>query len=206
MYLTRYQSMKIPVSFRTAYARADKQILVDSGATDNFIHPRLIRRLALGTQRLERSRKIWNIDRTNNKAGKITDYVDLSVQTGKKQDKMRFLVTDLGHEDLILGYPWLATFEPKFSWADGTIEVEHLPVVIRSLNWETRLTKTTIARTEVEPMTTQQKAQIVEDLEEECFTISTRLVQEARQYQEEVKIPEEYQRCHDAQPIVRICG
>ena len=36
VYLTRYQSMKIPVSFRTAYARADKQILVNSGATDNY--------------------------------------------------------------------------------------------------------------------------------------------------------------------------
>ena len=46
------------------------------------------------------------------------DYVDLNVQTGKKQNKMRFLVTDLGHKDLILGYPWLATFKPKFSWAD----------------------------------------------------------------------------------------
>ena len=67
-------------------------------------------------------------------------------------------------------------------------------MVVKLLNWETRLTKTTIARTEVEPMTTQQKAQAVEDLEEECFTISTRLAQEAHQYQKEVKVPEEYQR------------
>ena len=40
----------------------------------------------------------------------------------------------------------------------------------------------------------QEKAQIVEELEEECFTISTRLAQEAHQYQQEVKVPEEYQR------------
>ena len=60
--------------------------------------------------------------------------MDLNVQTRKKQNKMRFLVTDLGHKDLILGYPWLATFEPKFSWADGTINVENLLVIIRSLN------------------------------------------------------------------------
>ena len=39
VYLARYRSMKIPISFQTTYARADKQILVDSGATDNFIHP-----------------------------------------------------------------------------------------------------------------------------------------------------------------------
>ena len=194
VYLARYQSMKIPVSFWTAYARADKQILVDLGATDNFIHPQLVKRLALGTQKLERARKIWNINGTNNRAGQITDYVDLSVQMGKKQTKMQFLITDLGHEDLILGYPWLATFKPGFSWADGTIDTEHLPVIIRSLNWETRLTKTTISWMMTEPISTQSKSQIVEELEEECFTISTRLVQEAHQYQQEVKVPNEYQR------------
>ena len=47
---------------------------------------------------------------------------------------------------------------------------------------------------EVKPMTDQQKTLVVEDLEEECFTISTRLAQEAHQYQKEVKVPEEYQR------------
>ena len=120
--------------------------------------------------------------------------MDLSVQTGQKQNKMRFLVTDLGHKDLILGYPWLATFEPKFRWADGTIDTEYLPVIVKSLNWDTRLTKTTISQAMVEPISNQEKTQIVEELEEECFTISTRLAQEAHQYQQEVKIPEEYQR------------
>ena len=119
--------------------------------------------------------------------------MDLSVQTGQKQNKMRFLVTYLGHEDLILGYPWLATFEPKFGWADGTIDTEYLPVIVKSLNWETRLTKTTISQATVELISNQEKTQIVEELEEECFTISTRLAQEAHQYQQEVKIPKEYQ-------------
>jgi hypothetical protein len=71
--------MKIPVSFRTSQAMADKSILVDSGATDNFIDPRLIKRLGLGTQALERPKKIWNIDGTNNKAGLIQNYVDLEI-------------------------------------------------------------------------------------------------------------------------------
>ena len=116
------------------------------------------------------------------------------MQTGKKQAKIRFLIPDLGHEDLILGYPWLATFEPGFSWVDGTIDMEHLPVVVKLLNWETRLTKSTISQTTVELITTQKKAQIVEELEEECFSILTKLVQEAQQYQQEVKILDEYQR------------
>ena len=89
---------------------------------------------------------------------------------------MRFLVTDLGHEDLILGYPWLATFEPRFSWADGTIDTEYLPVIVKSLNWETRLTKATISRVTTEQMPMQEREQIVEELEEECFTISVTLL------------------------------
>jgi hypothetical protein len=88
VYLTRYRSMKIPVSFRTSKAMADKSILVDSGATDNFIDPRLIKRLGLGTQALERPKKIWNIDGTNNKAGLIQDYVDLEVRTGDQEKQM----------------------------------------------------------------------------------------------------------------------
>ena len=59
--------MKVPVSFRTLHAMANKTILVDSGATDNFIHPKLLKLLGLGRQLLERPQKIWNIDGTTNK-------------------------------------------------------------------------------------------------------------------------------------------
>ena len=98
-------SQKVPVSFRTLHATADKTILVDSGATDNFIHPKLLRRLGLGSRPLERPRKIWNIDGMMNKAGALTHCVNLEVRTGNRQEVMKFLVTDLGGEDLILGYP-----------------------------------------------------------------------------------------------------
>ena len=114
--------MKVPVSFRTLHAMADKTILVDSGAMDNFIHPKLLKRLGLGSQPLERPQKIWNIDGTTNKAGALTHCVDLEVHTGERQEVMKFLVTDLGGEDLILGYPWLSTFEPKFRWRDTLLQ------------------------------------------------------------------------------------
>jgi hypothetical protein len=53
----------------------------------------------------------------------ISDDVDLNVQSGNKGTKMRFLITDLGLEDLSLGYPWLAYFEQKFSWKEGVIDI-----------------------------------------------------------------------------------
>ena len=67
-------------------------------------------------------------------------------------------------------------------------------MIVRSLDWETRLTKTTISQIMAEPVSSQERMHIVEELEEECFTILMRLAQEAHQYQQEVKVPEEYER------------
>ena len=64
--------MRIPVSTRTSYSMANKVALVDSGATDNFIHPNFAARMGLKPAKLERPRKIWNIDNTENEAGMIT--------------------------------------------------------------------------------------------------------------------------------------
>ena len=74
------------------------------------------------------------------------------------------------------------------------MDMEYLPVIVKSLNWETRLTKSMISQTTMEPILIKERQQIVEELEEEYFSISTRLAQEAHQHQQEVKVPEEYQR------------
>ena len=126
----------------------------------------------------------------------ITDFVDLSVRVNQEVAKMRFLVTDLGIEDAILGYPWLARFEPQFGWKEGIIDTNFLPIVMQSLNWEEQ-TKQTIARIVTEPMTEEEKDRIVEELCKECATtasIATKLAQDANQYTKEVPIPDEYQR------------
>jgi hypothetical protein len=134
VYITRYRSMRIPVSIRTSYFMADKRALVDSGATDNFMHPNFATKMGLGMKELPTPRKIFNIDNTTNKSGKITHYLDLDVYTKGIHREMRFLITDIGSEDILLGYPWLASFEPKFSWRHAVIDERTLPVVISSVN------------------------------------------------------------------------
>ena len=46
---------------------------------------------------------------------------------------MRFLITDIGREDVLLGYPWLAAYEPCFSWKHGTIDEGNLLVVLKTI-------------------------------------------------------------------------
>ena len=111
---------------------AEKKALVDSGATDNFIHPAFAKRLGLSMTPLEKPKKIYNIDNTSNKSGSITHSLELKVTTKGTDRIMRFLVTDIGNEDILLGYPWLATFEPKFGWKNAIIETQALPIIISS--------------------------------------------------------------------------
>ena len=47
---------------------------------------------------------------------------------------MHFLITNIGKEDILLGYPWLATYELKFKWRGVTIGEDALPIIIRSVN------------------------------------------------------------------------
>ena len=182
------------------HATADKTILVDSGAKDNFIHPKLLKQLGLGSQPLERPRKIWNIDGTTNKAGVLTHCVDLEVHTGDRQEVMKFLVTDLGGEDLILGYPWLSTFEPKFRWRDALIDTSFLPIIIQSVDWRKSRIKPVIARIikgqRIRVQRQSQQEAIFRELERESSLkgISIELSREAGKFTQEVEVPEEYQR------------
>src|SRR6266702_1670232 len=121
--------MRIPISIRTSSAMADIKGLVDSGATDCFMSPTIVRRMGLGKQTLDKPRKIWNINNTKNKDGLITHYIDLKIQTCGIHRNMRFLITNIGQEDIVLGYPWLATYEPKFNCKYETTDTTTLHTV-----------------------------------------------------------------------------
>ena len=182
--------MRVPVSIHTRYFMADKKALVDSGATDNFIHPAFAKRLGLAMTPLEKPKRIYNIDNTSNKAGSITHSLELKVTTKGIEKVMRFLVTDIGHEDLLLGYPWLATFEPKFGWKDAIIEMGALPILISS-------TQPVDSRTVIANLQSQEeKETVIRELEESTTIrgIATKLAIQAGEGKKKVKVPAIYSR------------
>jgi hypothetical protein len=169
---------------------ADKQVLVDSGATDNFIHPNFAKRMGLGSKELANPKRIYNINKTTNKAGMITHYLDLNVVTKGIHKEMRFLITDIGKEDILLGYPWLAMFEPKFQWRSATIEPNTLPVILSSINPRIIRSQPTIATA----LTDEDKQNIIEQLEEESTIrgISMDLAIQAGEQTKAQLLPQEY--------------
>ena len=101
---------------------------------------------------------------------------------------MRFLVTDIGHEDILLGYPWLATFEPKFKWKSVIIETTALPIILTSTHPVE--SQEVIARLQAN----EEKNAIVRQLEETTTIrgIATELAIQAGEGKKKVEIPTEY--------------
>ena len=181
--------MRVPVSIHTRYFMADKKALVDSGATDNFIHPAFAKRLGLTMTPLEKPKWIYNIDNTSNKSGSITHSLELKVTTKGIDKVMRFLVTNIGNEDILLRYPWLATFEPKFGWKDAVIETQALPIIIAStIPVDARLVIAGL-------QTPEEKNNIVQELEETTTIrgIATELAIQAGEGSKKVEIPAVYE-------------
>ena len=101
---------------------------------------------------------------------------------------MRFLVTDIGNEDVLLGYPWLATFEPKFGWKNAVIEMGALPIIISSTHLvESRLVIAGLQSQE-------EKEAIIYELEETTTIrgIATELAIQAGEGKKKVEIPAVY--------------
>ncbi len=110
-------------------------------------------------------------------------YITLNIQTSRIQKQIQFLVTNIGNEDIILGYPWMAAFEPQFSWTNGVINEKALPIILRSVNPSIPGKDPIIARIKGAGDNRHLRA-----------TTSTELAIKAQQYAQKAEVPREYQR------------
>ena len=122
VYIARNRSIKIPVSLCTEGRRAKKEALLDSGVTESFIHPRLIKELKIPLCQLRKKRNVRNVDGTPNRIGGVTHTANFMIQFGEYATLHQFLVAEIGEDDLILGYPFLEAANPTVDWITGTIK------------------------------------------------------------------------------------
>jgi gag-polyprotein putative aspartyl protease len=66
VYVAKKKSIHASLLLHTGSKRAMKKALLDTGATENFIHPRVVKQLSLQTKKLSKPRKVKNVDGTLN--------------------------------------------------------------------------------------------------------------------------------------------
>jgi hypothetical protein len=166
--------MTIRVYLNSLFKRAETSALLDSSATENFINPGYARELKLPIKELAEPCKVFNVDGTQNRHGQITHYTDLDVRTGDQTRTMRFFLTNLGEQKVILGYPWFAAVQPVIDWAKGWIAYEQLPVVIKA-----RIKRTT---TKIHTATASDRQTLASKLAEKHTTLSLPIPTEYRRH------------------------
>jgi len=59
-----------------------------------------------------------NVDGIQNQDGSIREYVTANLEVKGRRMDAQFLVTALGMQNVILGYPWLVEANPKINWRE----------------------------------------------------------------------------------------
>ena len=103
-------SFTIPVKISEKNIKTDT--LIDSGAGGKSIDQNYARTLTLPLQNLMKPIPALNVDGTLNKKGTIKHYINLDLDIFGQKQMIHLLVTGVGKQKIILGFPWLQKHNP----------------------------------------------------------------------------------------------
>ncbi len=118
-----------------------------------------MKELKLKRNRLIIPRKVKNVNGTLNKAGAVTHITTFKINYQGKETCHKFLIADIGEDDIILGYPFLEGTNPNINWTNrtmkGTVELKGMT---EDSSWiKTLLGKTMVAQQLAEAATEKKK-------------------------------------------------
>jgi len=102
--------------------------LLDYRATRSFIDRDFVCSKGMNTRTLSCNIPVFNVDGSPNKAGQISEVVDIVLRYKTHSERMLLAVSRLGKQSLILGYDWLKDYNPRIDWEKGEVEMTYCPL------------------------------------------------------------------------------
>jgi len=102
--------------------------LLDCRATGSFINRDFVCLKGMNTWTLSHNIPVFNVDGSPNKAGQISEVMDIVLYYKTHSERMLLAVSRLGKQSLILGYDWLKDYNPKVDWEKEEVEMTHCPL------------------------------------------------------------------------------
>jgi len=99
--------------------------LLNSGATGSFIDRDFVCLKGINTRTLSCNIPVFNVNGSPNKAGQISEVIDVLLRYKTHSKRMLLAVSGLGKQSLILGYNWLKDHNPKVDWEKEEVEMTH---------------------------------------------------------------------------------
>ena len=122
VFLPQNTSVHAPINLRSAQLISEFDALIDSGATDNFISPIIVRQFNIPSRTLPTPRVIRNVDGTKNRIGEVKEATELILRFKNKAQTYTFYIVDLGEDNMLLGMPFLEATNPRINWTTATFE------------------------------------------------------------------------------------
>jgi len=82
----------------------------------------------MNTWTLSHNIPVFNVDGSPNKAGQISEVMDVVLCYKTHSERMLLAVSGLGKQNLILDYDWLKDHNPKINWEKGEVEMTCCPL------------------------------------------------------------------------------
>jgi len=101
--------------------------LLDSGATGSFIDKDFVRTKGISTQSISRPIPVFNVDGSPNEAGRISEVVDVVLRYKTHSERTLLAISNLGKQNMILGYTWLKDHNPEVNWQTGEVQMNRCP-------------------------------------------------------------------------------
>ena len=117
----------IPIQLKGQGHTINVEAMVDCGASTVFLSEKIVTALELDTQKFFKPIPLSNIDGTTNKAGALTDFIELEMTIGEHANSQMFAITNIGYDDVIIGIDWLREHNPEIDWAEGTVRMSRCP-------------------------------------------------------------------------------
>jgi len=126
----RGTSLLLPVEIRTTDTSElySVEALLDCGATRSLIDRDFVRLKGMNTRTLSHNIPVFNVDSSSNKAGQISEVVDVVLRYKTHSERMLLAVSGLGKQSLILGYDWVKDHNPRIDWEKGEVEITRCPL------------------------------------------------------------------------------
>ena len=120
--------------------------LLDCGATGSFIDTDFVTKHRLMVRQLVQPIPVYNVDGSSNEAGAITAVVDVILQYRDHSERTPLAVTNLGHQNVILGYSWLREHNPEVNWQTQEVKLSRCPAKCQTCRRELHATKLQLRR------------------------------------------------------------
>jgi len=101
--------------------------LIDSGYMHTTIAVDTVQREKLPIEKMKTTIEIYNLDRIQNKYGKIKEAVPITLEAGEHMEQINAVVLGITETNIFLGYDWLEKHNPEIDWKKGMINFTRYP-------------------------------------------------------------------------------